>query len=85
MVLDAMTPVATKTTSIQPRIRKSLPVVAMPATDDEITKNTSGTTAANRAFRKTSPNGLSTVAFSLKRIPMAEPTATAPIRTSDIP
>jgi len=47
----------------------------MPATAEEIEKNTSGTTAVKSRLRNTSPSGLSPSA-SLPRIsPRADPTA----------
>jgi hypothetical protein len=57
----------------------------IPATAEEIEKNTNGTIVVNRRFRKASPNGLKMVASFLKIMPRMQPNITEAIKRSENP
>ena len=77
---EAIAPVVIKTASMTRRIFPSRRLLVMEATAEEMEKNTSGTTAVKRRFRKISPNGLKKTAFSLNISPRADPANKARIR-----
>jgi len=79
----ATAPVATNTTSIQPRILPSRRMFSMLPTALEMVTNTSGTTTVNIRLRKISPRGLSAVARSPNASPMAAPTRIEASRTRE--
>jgi hypothetical protein len=48
-------------------------MLLIPATAEEIEKNTRGTTIVKSRLRKISPKGLKIMAFSLKTMPKTQP------------
>jgi len=73
MTMEAMSPVATKITSIQPRIRPRRLMSGIPATAEEMEKKTTGTVAVKRRLMKISPKGLKRTASFLKTTPSTAP------------
>jgi len=85
MTAEASRPVRIKisiiTARIFPRRRKS----AIPATVDEMEKNTSGTITVNSRFKKMSPSGLSRAACAPQTTPRTAPTPMEAISRSENP
>jgi len=73
MNTEATAPVRTKTPSMEKRILPSRRPLVIPATAEEMEKNTRGTRAVKRRLRKISPSGLRRAASSLRRSPSPEP------------
>ena len=76
-MITAISEVTMKTHTIVIIIFPSLLGCFMLEIEDDIVTNIKGTIATNIRFKKTSPSGLSTAAFSLNTIPMIAPTIIA--------
>jgi hypothetical protein len=78
-------PVKIKKTIIQDNILPRRFRFDIPATAEEMEKNTSGTIAVNRRFRKASPKGLKIAASFLKTTPRVQPKITEAIKRIEKP
>jgi hypothetical protein len=65
MMTEAISPVTVKTSSIADNILPSRLRLVIPATDEEMEKNTKGIIAVKSKLRKMSPKGLKTTASFL--------------------
>ena len=85
MTTDATMPVNTKTQIITDKICPSRFKLLIEATVEEMEKNTSGIITVKSKFKKTSPSGLNTAAFSRKMNPKPAPHRIAAIKRIENP